>query len=78
MEEWKKNSRKWKAYQVALYTHFPVILTGLVGFGFGWSSAATVVLGALGSLVALTAAYTGLNVMQKGIEHERFSSASRS
>lgn len=69
MEEWKKNSRKWRAYQTALYTHFPVILTGLVGFGLGWDSAATVTLGALGSLVALTAAYTGLNVAQHGMEY---------
>ena len=70
MEDWKKNSRKWQAYQTAKFTHFPVILTGLVGFGLGWSGATAITLGALGSLVALTAAYTGLNVRQKRLEAE--------
>lgn len=70
MDEWKKNSRKWQAYKIALGTHFPVILTGLAGLVFEWESAATVILGGLGSLVALTVSYTGLNVAQKKIEGE--------
>lgn len=72
MEDWKKNSRKWQAYKVGMATHFPVILAGLIGFFLGRDNSATVALGGLGSLVALTAAYTGLNVIQKNNERQSY------
>jgi len=61
-------SRKWIAVKLAMWIHIPVIVSGVVALFMAKDGASTVTLGALGSLVALVAAYAGINVAQKRIQ----------
>jgi len=65
LDEHKKNSRKWIAVKIAMWVHIPVVIAGTVAFFLG--NGATLALGALGSFVAVIAAYAGLNVQQKKV-----------
>jgi len=65
LPEDKKNSRKWIAVRIAMYTHIPVIIAGTVAYFF--DRPASLALGALGSLVVVISAYAGLNVQQKKV-----------
>jgi hypothetical protein len=53
---------------MAIGVHIPVVISGVVGLFLEKEGGVTLALGALGSMVALIAAYAGLNVKQKGIE----------
>jgi hypothetical protein len=65
LNEEKKNSRKWKAVQIVLWTHIPVAVAGTVAYFF--DKGATLALGALASIVAVVVGYAGFNVAQKKV-----------
>jgi len=65
----KRKSRKWFAVKVGIWTHFPILLAGLVRlFMDNNDGAVTLTLGTLGSLIIFISSYAKLNIDQKKIE----------